>query len=307
MDLLRYSILRGMLGTVTVTQGGVLMKVVGVHGIAQEQLGPHQLTSKWADALADGLELATKPAPPPSPPEFKMAYYGDLFLSKADQGVHVTKGQAGRSWENFDELSVDEVAFLNEVGAEIPVDEAAPGKGFVAVPDVLLPMTRRLCRRFDGWLVLALVSELIQVRRYLAAGELAEQIRATVLQKIGHGCEVLVGHSLGSVVAFETLALHPEIEVGMLVTVGSPLSMRAVVNRLRSEPHPSQGGLPGGVKSWVNIYDKSDPVAGAGVVSRLWPGAKDFEVDNGKEPHSITRYLSKRVTGLAVLEGLAGP
>lgn len=151
---------------------------------------------------------------------------------------------------------------------------------------------------------MALVSELIQVHRYLADDELAEQIRARVLEKVGHGCEVLVGHSLGSVVAFETLALHPELEVGTLVTVGSPLSMRTVVNRLRAET--PEGELPGGFERWVNIYDKSDPVAGAGVVSRLWPGAKDFEVNNGKEPHSITRYLSKRVTGLAVLDGLDG-
>jgi hypothetical protein len=280
------------------------MKVVGVHGIAQEQLGPHQLSSKWVDALADGLELAVKPAPPPAPPAFQMAYYGDLFTSEADQGARLTKGPV-RELENLDELSADEVAFLKDVGADIPVDEKAPGKGFVAVPDVLLPMTQRLCRRFDGWLVLALVSELVQVHRYLASDELAEQIRAAVIQKVEHGCEVLIGHSLGSVVAFETLALHPELEVGTLVTVGSPLSMRTVVNRLRAGAPSPEGGLPGGVKRWVNIYDKSDPVAGAGVVSRLWPRAKDFEVNNAKEPHSITRYLSKRVTGLALLERLA--
>lgn len=282
------------------------MKVVGVHGIAQEQVGPHQLETRWAEALADGLELATKPAPPPPRPAFEMAYYGDLFTTDADQGLRVTKGTAGPSWLDLGKLSSDEVAFLEDVGADIPVDEKAPNKGFVAVPDVLLPLTRRLCRRFDGWLVLALVSELIQVHRYLVDDELAEQVRATVLEKIRHGCDVLVGHSLGSVVAFETLALHPELEAGTLITFGSPLSMRTVANRLRADADPTASGLPGSVRTWVNVYDKSDPVAGAGVVSRLWSAAKDFEVENGKEPHSITRYLSKRVTGLAVLDGLDG-
>jgi hypothetical protein len=282
------------------------MTVVGVHGIAQEQLGPNQLVGGWARALEDGLELAARPAPPPAPPAFEMAYYGDLFLSETDQGVRVTKGPAKGSLENLDELSADEMAFLNDVGAEIPVDERAPGKGFVAVPDVLLPMTRRLCRRFDGWLVLALVSELVQVHRYLADDDLAEQIRARVLEKITPGCQMLVGHSLGSVVAFETLALHPELDVGTLITAGSPLSMRTVVSRLRAGAPRVDVGLPGGVRRWVNVYDKSDPVAGAGVVCRLWPDAEDFEVNNGDKPHSIAGYLSKRATGQVILGCIRG-
>ncbi len=281
------------------------MTVVGVHGIAQEQLGPKQLKSRWADALVDGLEIAAGASPSPPTLKFDVAYYGDLFLSEADQGVRVTKGPKGSwEWEDAGHLFADEVAFLEEATAEIPVSDSSPTKGFAEVPEALVPMVRRLCREFDGWSVLALLSELVQVRRYLADKELAEQIRARVIAQIGGSCRVLIGHSLGSVVAFETLALHPDLHVDTLITAGSPLSMRTVVNRLRAGTPRSGVGLPGSVRRWVNVYDKSDPVAGAGVICRLWADAEDFEVNNGNEPHSITRYLSKRATGKAVLEGL---
>lgn len=279
-----------------------MASVVGVHGIAQEQLGLHQLLNAWQPALLDGLEIAARSAAPPAAPFFNLVYYGDLFTSVADQGARVTKGAGARSCiDGLEDLSPDEVAFLEDAVNDIPIEATRPAKGFVAVPDVLLPLTRRLCRRFDGRLALMLVVALRQVRLYLQDDALAEEIRSRVVEKIGSGCDVLVGHSLGSVVAFETLALHPELRVGTLLTVGSPLSMRTIATRLRAGDPSSGLSLPEHERRWANVYDKSDPVAGAGVVSRLWPTAEDFEVNNGNEPHSITRYLSKKAVGAVVL------
>lgn len=281
------------------------MTVVGVHGIAHEQLGPEQVKARWAPALADGLLKAARPDPPPIA-GFDMAYYGDLFLSQADEGLPVTKGPASlRTLEEVGGLPTEDLTFLEEAAADIPVDESALTKGFKAVPSALLPLTRRLCRQFDGELVVALVAELVQVRRYLAEDQLAEQSRARVLEYVGEGCPVLVGHSLGSVVAFETIALNPGLQVDTLITAGSPLSMRTVVNKLRAGTPGA--GRPGNVRRWVNVYDKYDPVAGAGVMRRLWPEAEDFEVNNGRDdPHSATRYLSKKCTGRAVLKASGG-
>jgi hypothetical protein len=52
-----------------------------------------------------------------------------------------------------------------------------------------------------------------------------------------------------------------------------------------------------GVARWSNIFDPADPVAGAGPLKRLWPGVEDWNVNNGDEPHSIERYLNKRISG----------
>lgn len=286
-------------------QGGDVVTMVGVHGIAHEQLGPEQVRARWAPALADGLLKAARPDPPPIA-DFDVAYYGDLFLSQADEGLPVAKGPASlRTLEDVGRLPPEDLAFVEEAAADISVDESAVTKGFKAVPGALLPLTRQVCRQIDGGLVIALIAELVQVRRYLTDEQLAEQIRARVLEYVGEGCPVLVGHSLGSVVAFETIALNPGLQVDTLITAGSPLSMRTVVNKLRAgTPGVDR---PGKVRRWVNVYDKYDPVAGAGVVRRVWPEAEDFEVNNGRDdPHSATRYLSKKCTGRAVLQAVRG-
>lgn len=68
--------------------------IVGVHGIAQQQLGRHQLREPWRRSLADGLERASgaRVAPPP----LDIAYYGDLFLPARDD----TKGAPPPSEED---------------------------------------------------------------------------------------------------------------------------------------------------------------------------------------------------------------
>lgn len=276
-----------------------MSSVVGVHGIAQEQLGRPDLQTKWSIALADGVEIARGRSV--AVPSLDIGFYGDLFLSRAAGGTPVVVGgKGGADVPELGSLSQWDLQFIESAAdeiAELMPEDASADKGFGEVPAVLRPVASRLARRLDGWRLLAFVGALRQVRVYLDEDDLAEAIRARVIGAVGAGCSVLIGHSLGSVVAFETVALHPELPVGALVTVGSPLSMRTVASRLRTVGPESGGPLPGRVRRWVNIYDPADPVAAAGPVSRLWADASDFTVDNGNEPHSITRYLAKRITG----------
>lgn len=280
-----------------------MAQVVGVHGIAQEQLGRHQLLASWQAALADGIEVALDARNPPIP-SFDIAYYGNLFLSAAAGGAPMTKAATLTS---PDIVSDDELDFLDAALAEIPGDEdAVPAKGLSGVPAPLRPLLRRLASRYDLKVLLVLVAALRQVRVYLDDDDLAAGIRSRVLAAIGDGCDVLIGHSLGSVVAFETLALNPEVRVGALITAGSPLSMKTVATRLRAtDQYPPGRPLPGPARSWVNVLDEADPVTAGGRVSRIWPAARDYTVDNGNQPHAITRYLSKRISGQSVLAGIS--
>ncbi|MFE3454526.1 hypothetical protein ACFXJ8_36945 [Nonomuraea sp. NPDC059194] len=93
------------------------------------------------------------------------------------------------------------------------------------------------------------------VRRERCQEEVAEVIRRRAPR-------VVVAHSLGSVVAYETLHAHPDIEVDLLVTLGSPLGMRNVVfEHLLPAPVDGRGERPKGVRRWVNIADKDDIAA----------------------------------------------
>jgi hypothetical protein len=77
-----------------------------------------------------------------------------------------------------------------------------------------------------------------------------------------HRPRIVIAHSLGSVIAYECLWADPEIQLELLITVGSPLGMPNVIfERLEPAVTNRQGARPPGVAHWVNIADPADIVA----------------------------------------------
>ncbi|NXY94947.1 hypothetical protein HYE82_11185 [Streptomyces sp. BR123] len=66
---------------------------------------------------------------------------------------------------------------------------------------------------------------------------------------------VVVGHSLGSIVAYEVLAEEPR-DVDLFVTIGSPLAITEIQDVLAGPP-----AVPAGVAVWRNASDLRDLVA----------------------------------------------
>jgi alpha-beta hydrolase superfamily lysophospholipase len=67
---------------------------------------------------------------------------------------------------------------------------------------------------------------------------------------------VLIGHALGSVVACEYLRQQSGESVDMLLTLGSPLALHMVRDRLQV--------CPLAAPAWVNVRDTRDPVTCGG-------------------------------------------
>ena len=109
--------------------------------------------------------------------------------------------------------------------------------------------------------------DLQQVRRYMTDPQVRRAAQDRVAAEVGEDTRVVVGHSLGSVVAYEALCAHPEWPVRALVTLGSPLGIRNLIfDRLVPAPAAAgpggvRGAWPGGVRSWVNVADAGDVVA----------------------------------------------
>lgn len=275
-----------------------MARVVGVHGMAQEQRTRPALYNLWYPSLRGGIEIvAGRDAVMPT---FELAFYSDVFLTDDAQGKPVAKGAASATaLGQLKPPDDDELQFLTEAVREVTPEAGAEAKTVPRVPVALQPLARRLTRRFSGSLVLTFLTALGQVRLYLEDENIAGRVRAIVTDAIDDDTRVLVTHSLGTVVAFDALSREDSPDVDTLITLGSPLVMRAVWSRLAlrlgdaSYPH---------VRRWVNIFDAADPVAVAGAVCRRWPSAEDFTVENGKEPHDVTRYLGKRCTGRAVID-----
>ena len=273
--------------------------LVGVHGMAKHQLGRHQLMPAWSLALADGVERAVGRRV--APPEVDIAFYGDLFLPVSPQAGTKSPDDA----DVFEQVSEQEWQEIADGLAELVGEEevaAATGRpdmGYTRVPVPLQAVLRAIDRRFGAASAILVVGVLRQVRRYLRETVDKAAIDARVAESVGGDCRVLIGHSLGSVVAYEYLRTHPDHQVQLLLTVGSPLGLRMVRGRL-----PMTGME---VPRWVNVRDRRDPVACAGQLRRWWPQiaeADELVVGNGADTHGVERYLSRRQTGEVLVAAL---
>jgi hypothetical protein len=128
---------------------------------------------------------------------------------------------------------------------------------------------------------------------------------------------LVIGHSLGSVVAYEGLYRNPHREFPF-ITIGSPLASPYLILeplRQRAAQHFKRsvdGDLPWpNVRSWTNFYAGADvwcvPIAG---LSQLIPSVRDVRVEHGStfhphETHELTSYLQHIEIGDAIASALA--
>lgn len=140
---------------------------------------------------------------------------------------------------------------------------------------------------------------------YLTDDDVREEINGIVADALPPSGRVIVlGHSLGSVVAYDILSKAKGIEVPLFFTVGSPLGVRAIVEKLRPIKHPSVA------KAWYNAYDERDAVALNPLDSRFFPVVPAIEnYDKMKNPtdnaHGIIGYLNDKVLAAKIFTALA--
>ena len=127
-------------------------------------------------------------------------------------------------------------------------------------------------------------------RRYRWNTECRHAAQRRVLEHFPRtGRIILIGYSLGSVLAVDLLTKLPEnLEIDLLLTVGSPLA----IQWLGVSPKDWQGDFPyDRVGAWVNVYDPYDKnTTGRGISSR-YAQALDVPI-NIHGSHALEEYLS---------------
>ncbi|HEX2721314.1 MAG TPA: hypothetical protein VHM24_00240 [Gemmatimonadaceae bacterium] len=131
-----------------------------------------------------------------------------------------------------------------------------------------------------------------------------EEIRTRFVAKVkegarNHGPHVVVSHSMGTVIAYDCLKRVPECpEVDALFTLGSPLGLDEIQDKLKPEWRRDDGFPDKVGTAWVNVFDRLDPVAGfdpSFADDYLRHGQQSVEDIHepswGKWRHSITKYL----------------
>jgi alpha/beta hydrolase family protein len=307
-----------------------MSEIVLVHGIANEQRSADSLEGEWIPELAGGVRTAGHPeladrlwrvGQGPGTIETRMAFYGNLFLVPGQQGG------APLTQDEYDlavEIALDWLQHVAERSSE-PRDRGAAeaevaaqrgqltntqGLGAVAGSVIRTAAGIRWFAPFGmGFAQQFVRRSLRQVTRYLKDDDVRDQAIASVLDLVDERTRVIVGHSLGSVVAYEA-ALELDQPLPLLLTLGSPLGLENIVYRkLRRQPPP----FPPQVRRWVNVADRDDFIAAVPDLAPLFtagmPDGASFDVpqlvDNGAKPHTAAFYLTKAVVGQALAEALS--
>jgi pimeloyl-ACP methyl ester carboxylesterase len=161
-------------------------------------------------------------------------------------------------------------------------------------------------RFFAGLSERALIGDLKQVSGYMNDESIRDRVCERIVDSISDDTRVLIGHSLGSVVAYEVLASGACTHVKRFVSLGSPLGIpNLVFDRLRPAPCDGWGAWPGWLQAWTNVSDRGDIVAlEKNLAQRFKGNVRDVLVDNGAKAHDVHPYLTAVETGAAVLRGL---
>jgi len=306
--------------------GQQVVQIVLVHGIAQQQRSADDLEAAWLPSLAGGVrnaghhDLADRlwRHNRPGRVDARMAFYGDVFLANDQQGEDLplstgeqqqAADELARVWLNNATRSTRprdagearlELAALDRNSADQQGTGTVAGRALAALDRI--PWFTR-----TGLTGLSRASgTLAQVVRYLTDDPTRERILDRVRHHLDDDTRAVIGHSLGSVVAYEAVC-ELDQPLPLLITLGSPLGLTPVNLRLRHPPH-----YPSAVARWVNLADRDDIVAARPDLLPLFdrdrPAGAVFDstytVDNGAEPHSATFYLTKSTCGQALAETL---
>ncbi|MCT2175837.1 GPI inositol-deacylase [Dietzia cinnamea] len=150
-----------------------------------------------------------------------------------------------------------------------------------------------------------------QVSNYMKQEALRSAILRQILKDVPKSGElILIGHSLGSIVAIDLIDhLPPELKVTRFITIGSPAGSEVVHKGhdklLKRFPYAR-------VDDWSNIYSTNDPVtAGRGLAS-TFKAAQDFRIriprtlDN-RLAHKSEQYLEHPAVATLIADALDPP
>lgn len=250
-----------------------------------------EMAQRWRAALVEGLENERFPGA--SSLVFEPAFYGHLY-NTGGKGTPVAEIEHGFEVELLTELA----------------EQAAPVRETTKVyaPRQVQRLFRRLQSTdfFTGAADRALVRFLKQVHRYFADPELRGGVQRELRMAIGDGAPVVVAHSLGSVAAYELLRGEQDLRVETLVTVGSPLGLRVIRERLSLDGDANRN-WPGKVRRWINIAAVEDAIATVKELDGVYGnGIEDRTVFNTRmRAHHCERYLKNVETSRAVAAALS--
>lgn len=238
------------------------MRLLFVHGIAQGGRNPAELQKIWTETLQEGFGRAGQPWPHDLKIDFP--FYGDLldeFVKEEDlpppAELEAKGAGAAPEFETFTRNALDEIQkaklpeaeVTTELGTAASQEKGPQNWGWVRA------IARVIDRRLTPLSDFTIEHFLREVFVYSERAYATKAINALVEEKLTDEPTVVVGHSLGTVVAYNVLRASKGRDLRGLITVGSPLGLRTLA--------PTLGVLtnPAAKTGWYNAFDPTDVVA----------------------------------------------
>ncbi len=316
-----------LLSALTTSLAGRAKTIIYVHGIGNKPVAS-VLKCQWDHALF-GFDLGERSRLAywvnrerfPEP-EAGTCVSGDLTAVEeepAGKGMSVQAAADAISIESeVAELTAkpSEQRVLLAIADEIESDQPAVSEAEIRVRAVearLLPVPAVLRRWVTKKLTRAFLRD---VNDFFFEADRRKVMEDSVLERLaaGGGPFVVIGHSQGSMIAYDVLSRFKkaDLDVDLFVTIGSPLGIQEVQDQIKKITGQKKLAVPECVRAWLNVADPLDPVAlkkrlageyqpTGGVAIADDPG---WNPDSPRHPHSGSGYLSMKPVRTMVREAV---
>ena len=135
-----------------------------------------------------------------------------------------------------------------------------------------------------------------ETKRYFHNGdnvacEIRELLKQELRSQLSNNEKILlIGHSLGSVIAYDTLWELSHLEnfpgkIDLFLTIGSPLGLNYIQHRLMGHDRQGKNKYPTNIRHWVNISSVGDVVALGRVFSESFKQMRSLAIIESIDDH----------------------
>ena len=284
--------------------------IIGIHGLGNKP--PKDVLEKWwQQSIAEGLKKISQPT---NDFIFELVYWADLLhpvplnpseednssdLYLSERYVPAAKRKLNKSngfkekFLNFFKRQRDKILFNESMHVKFP-----------SLTDLII---KHFFKDLDIYLTQKCVEE--NKSDCLAKDVIRDRI-TIALKKHERKDILLIAHSMGTIVTYEVLIQsEKELEIESLITIGSPLGVPFIFEKLKNELSVVPGNnnklrTPENIKTeWINLADTEDKVAQSNDLRELFaPNSlnvvptmelvdNDYQSEGIENPHKSFGYL----------------
>ncbi len=285
--------------------------IIGIHGLGNKP-PKNTLEMWWESAMLEGLKNSGRRRT--VFPKFEMVYWADILYDhplnekeKDPKNHWYLEEKYIKSREIFDRVNHTRrrkiIEFLGKQLNKLLLSEDFT-LNYAYITDAIVK------KYFKD---LEIYYKEVCTTENTSLGKVKDVIRQRLvdtLEKYKRDNIMLIGHSMGSIIAFDVLTfLSPHISVDNFISLGSPLGLPVVVSKIAAEQKQRLNGEnhmvtpPGIFGHWYNFSDILDKVAfnfrlsddydrnKNGVAPIDFDVVNNYEIQDSRNPHKSFGYL----------------